>query len=127
MNAEDGEDAALAFGDRERGPARIDSGPDRDHAFDACFSPASKQLFRRHVAPVEVRVGVDHATAVSSSTRGKRGSAGTIPSADLTRPYATPSHKISSDWRSATSIRCAVSGRYAASAIATARRPSARS
>src|ERR671930_484732 len=105
MNAEDGEDAALPFGDRERGPARIDSGPDRDHAFDACISRASKQLFRRRVAPVEVRVGVDHATAVSSSTRGNSGSAGTIPPAGAVRPEATPPPKMSSHLPSAPRIR----------------------
>jgi hypothetical protein len=33
-----------------------------------------------------VRVGVDHATAVSSSTRGNSGSAGTIPSAAAVQP-----------------------------------------
>ena len=86
MDPERGEDTALALRDRKRRSARIDSRADRDHAVDAGFTGAGEQLLRPRLAAVEVRVGVDHATAVSSSTRGNRGSAAAIPSAAAVRP-----------------------------------------
>ena len=86
VDAERGENAALAFGDRERRAARVDSGADGNDTLDAGLASAREQHLRRFVAPIEVRVGVDHATAVSSSTRGKIGSAAATPSAGTVRP-----------------------------------------
>ena len=86
MDSERGENPAFAFGDRERSPAGIDARADRNHALDAGLTGAGEQRLRRLLAPVEVRVGVDHATAVSSSTRGNSGSAGSIPSAATVQP-----------------------------------------
>ena len=86
MDPERGKDTALACRDRECSPARIDARTDRDHALDAGLTCAGEQHLGRFLAPVEVRVSVDHATAVSSSTRGNSGSAGTIPSAGAVQP-----------------------------------------
>src|ERR687888_434746 len=86
MDPQSCEHARVAPGDVECGAARLDPRPNRDHTFDARLAGPRQQLLRRRLAPVEVRVGVDHATAVSSSTRGKSGSAGTIPSTAVVRP-----------------------------------------
>jgi hypothetical protein len=86
VNAERGEDAVLAFCDRERRAAGIDSRADCDDTLDAGLASAREQFVRSLVAPVEVRVGFDRATAVSSSTRGKSGSAAAMPSAGTVRP-----------------------------------------
>jgi len=86
VDTERRENPGLGRRDLERGAAGIDAGADRDHAVDAGLARAGEQHLGRLLAPVEVRVGVDHATAVSSSTRGKRGSAGSIPSAATVQP-----------------------------------------
>jgi hypothetical protein len=86
VDTERRENPGLGRRDLERGAAGIDAGADRDHAVDAGLARAGEQHLGQLLAPVEVRVGVDHATAVSSSTRGKSGSAGSIPSAATVQP-----------------------------------------
>ena len=69
-----------------------------------------RQLARLLVAPVEVRVRVDHAAGEGSSTRGKSGAAGSMPSTASVRPYATRSKVRSPGCPSASRMRLDVSG-----------------
>ena len=59
-------DPLLGLGDRERRVARGDAGADRDDSRDADCAGALDEEGSRLVAPVEVRVGVDHPRAALS-------------------------------------------------------------
>ena len=70
------------LGDRERRPARLDPRADRDDPRDADGSGALDEERGGLLAPVEVRVGVDHARSVTPRARrarGKSGAAASIP------------------------------------------------
>ena len=65
IDPERGEDALVRVGECERRPARLDAGPDRDHACHAGRPGALDERGDRPVARVEVRVRVGHAAAAS--------------------------------------------------------------
>ena len=130
VDPEGGVDALVGRGDRERGAARGDARPDRDDARDANRARPFDEECGGLVATVEMRVGVDHrgsGYAAGSSRRGKSGGAASIPCVSAVSPYATSDQSNAAGCCSADRIAAAVSGTYADSATATARRPSTRS
>ena len=86
IDPERSEDACVRLRNRERAAARLDARADRDHARHADRFRALEQLAGVCVAPVEMRVGVDHAAGAGSSTRGKSGGAASSPWTASVRP-----------------------------------------
>ena len=126
MDAERGVHAGLLLGKPERHPARLDARAHSDDARDSGRTCSLEDRWGWLGAGVEMRVRVDQ-TPAARSTRGKSGGAGSMPLAGASPPERTPSHATSVLWPSALRIARDVAGRYAWSAIATERTPSARS
>ena len=110
---------ASSLAESQRRPAGLDAGSNRDHPLDPCrcarsrTAPASSNASRCACVSIIVRrlaaaAARAHAAAVGASTRGKSGSAGSIPLAATVFPAATPSHAGSIGWPSASRIRSEV-------------------
>ena len=66
MDAQRGEDALVPFRDLERGPALLDARADRDDPVHSHAAGTLDQGLSRLLAPVEMRVRVDHDAAAFS-------------------------------------------------------------